>query len=382
VKILFDCRYTRFPRHDGIGRFTAGLVTALAKLTPVTMIICDKRQLAMLPDLPWVMAPSPTSAREPLVSRLLNRFEPDVVFTPMQTMGPFGRRFGLVTTVHDLIYYENRTPPRDLAWPIRLIWRAYHLSWAPQRALLARADAHATVSNTTRALMLKHHLTTHPITVVPNAVDLDVVGRDVAPSPDLVYMGSFMPYKNVELLARGMHLLPGYTLHLMSRADDATVRRLTALAPADSLRFHQGASDEEYADALSSATALVTASLNEGFGVPLIEAMASGTPVVVSDIDIFREIGAGTALFFDPTSPEAFAAAVRRLEDPDEWQRRSDSAMVHSRRYSWDKSAAALLTALRAVADSRNSGGSVTIGPKRLGTANTTPNSPTSHTPS
>ena len=61
MKILFDCRYTRFPRHDGISRFTSGLVTALAKLVPVTMVISDERQLAMLPGLPWVLGPSPTA---------------------------------------------------------------------------------------------------------------------------------------------------------------------------------------------------------------------------------------------------------------------------------------------------------------------------------
>jgi glycosyltransferase involved in cell wall biosynthesis len=353
VKILFDCRYTRFPRHDGISRFTSGLVTALAKLVPVTMVISDERQLTMLPDLPWVLAPSPTSAREPLVARRLNRFEPDVVFTPMQTMGPFGRRFGLVTTVHDLIYYENRTPPRDLAWPIRLLWRLYHLSWAPQRALLGRADAHATVSETTRDLMLQHHLTKHPITVVPNAVDSGLVGRDSAPTRDLVYMGSFMPYKNVELLARGMHLLPGYTLHLLSRADDSTVTRLTALAPAGSIEFHQGVSDEEYARILSSATALVSASLNEGFGLPLVEAMAGGTPIAVSDIPIFREIGGDAAIFFDPRSPESFAAALRELETPAEWKRRSQLARGRAGHYSWDRSAEALLGTLTAVYDAR-----------------------------
>jgi glycosyltransferase involved in cell wall biosynthesis len=353
VRILFDCRYTRFPRHDGISRFTSGLVTALARLVPVTMVISDERQLTMLPDLPWVLAPSPTSVREPLVSRHLNRFEPDVVFTPMQTMGPFGRRFGLVTTVHDLIYYDNRTPPRDLAWPIRLLWRLYHLSWVPQRALLGRADAHATVSETTRNLMLRHRLTKHPITVVPNAVDPTMVGRDATPSRDLVYMGSFMPYKNVDLLARSMSLLPGYTLHLLSRADDATIERLSALAPVGSIEFHQGVSDEEYARILSNATALVSASLNEGFGLPLVEAMAGGTPIAVSDIDIFREIGGEAAVFFDPRSPDSFAAAILDLEDPAEWNRRSKLARERAGHYSWGASARALLETLTAVYEAR-----------------------------
>jgi glycosyltransferase involved in cell wall biosynthesis len=355
MKILFDCRYTRFPRHDGISRFTAGLVTALAKLVPVTMIVSDERQLPMLPDLPWVLGPSPTAITEPLVSRQLNRYEPDVVFTPMQTMGPFGRHFGLVTTVHDLIYYENRTPPRDLAWPVRLIWRLYHLSWAPQRALLGRADAHATVSETTRKLMIEHHLTKHPITVVSNAVDAGIVGRDVAPTRDLVYMGSFMPYKNVELLARSMSLLPGYTLHLLSRVDESTIRRISALAPEGSIRFHNGVSDEEYAGILSSATALVSASLNEGFGLPLIEAMSGGTPVIVSDIPIFREIGGDAAVFFDPRSPESFAAAVLGLEDSAEWTLRSNLSSERAAHYSWDASAKALLGTLTAVHNSRQS---------------------------
>ena len=354
MKILFDCRYTRFPRHDGISRFTSGLVTALAQLVPVTMIISDERQLSMLPDLPWILGPSPTAITEPLVSRILNRFEPDVVFTPMQTMGPFGRRFGLVTTVHDLIYYENRTPPRDLPLPVRLLWRLYHLSWAPQRALLGRADAHATVSETTRELMLRHHLTRHPITVVSNAVDPTLVGRDSTPTKDLVYMGSFMPYKNVEVLARAMYLLPGYTLHLLSRADDSTVTRLAALAPAGSLVFHQGVSDEQYARILSSAAALVSASLNEGFGLPLVEAMASGTPVAVSDIPIFREIGGDAAVFFDPHSPASFAAAIGELEDPTEWKRRSTRSRERAGHYSWDASAKALLGMLTAVYEGRS----------------------------
>jgi glycosyltransferase involved in cell wall biosynthesis len=353
VKILFDCRYTRLERHDGISRFTAGLVGALAKLHPVTMIVSDERQLSMLPDLPWVLGPSPTAITEPLVSRKFNRYGPDVVYTPMQTMGPFGRRFGLVTTVHDLIYYENRTPPRDLAWHIRLLWRLYHLSWAPQRGLLGRADAHATVSETTRQLMLKHRLTRHPITIVPNAVDAGIVSVDANPSKDLVYMGSFMPYKNVELLARAMHLLPGYTLHLLSKAPEQAVAAISALAPTGSLVFHQGVSDAEYSRILSTATALVTASLNEGFGLPVIEAMAGGTPVIVSDIAIFREIGGDAAEYFDPHSPQSFAEAVRALEDQGEWRRRSTLSRERAGDFSWDRSAEALLGALTAVYEAR-----------------------------
>jgi glycosyltransferase involved in cell wall biosynthesis len=350
VKILFDCRYTRLERHDGISRYTAGLVTALGALHPVTMLISDRRQLSMLPDLPWVMGPSPTGLTEPLASVLLNKHNPDVVFTPMQTMGPWGRRFRLVSTVHDLIYYSNPTPPRNLPWPIRLIWRLYHLSWAPQRLLLRSADEHVAVSQTTRQLMIDNRLTPHPITIVSDAVEPPESVRET-PSRErtLVYMGSFMPYKNVELLMHAMHLLPGYHLHLLSRASASDEHRLRALAPATSVTFHGGVTDAQYQQLLSTATALVTASLAEGFGLPLVESMAEGTPVVVSDTPVFREIGGEAAVYFDPESTAAFAGAIRSLEDDDRWMSRSRLSTQQASAYRWENSARALLHVLQRV---------------------------------
>ncbi|HEY1106219.1 MAG TPA: glycosyltransferase family 1 protein, partial [Agromyces sp.] len=102
MKIVVDCRYTRIGHHDGISRFTAGIVGELAKLHPVTMLVSDHRQLEMLPPLPWQLVSSPTSAREPFVARQVRRLRPDVVFSPMQTMGSWGRDYRLLLTLHDL----------------------------------------------------------------------------------------------------------------------------------------------------------------------------------------------------------------------------------------------------------------------------------------
>ncbi|MFF9562404.1 glycosyltransferase family 4 protein [Leifsonia sp. NPDC014704] len=355
MRILFDCRYTRIGRHDGISRYTAGLVTALAKRHPVTMLISDHRQLEMLPDLPWELIPSPTSAGEPWVARTVNRLKPDVVFTPMQTMGGFGRKYRLVLTVHDLIYYRHPTPPRDLPAFVRGLWRLYHLAWWPQRLLLNRSDAVVTVSETTKALIAEHRLTKRPVHVVPNAADMPELApgraeRTAAESKSLVYMGSFMPYKNVDTLVRAAALLPEYTLHLMSRVSDAERQRLTELAPGARIVFHDGASDEEYAETLAAATALVTASHDEGFGIPLVESMTLGTPVVVSDIPIFREIGGEAALYFDADAPEQVAARVRHLEEDGVWAARSAAARAQAAPYTWDGSAERLLAVLEGVA--------------------------------
>jgi glycosyltransferase involved in cell wall biosynthesis len=351
LRIVFDCRYTRTDRHDGISRYTAGLVTELGRLHPVTMLISDHRQLALLPALPWQLVSSPTSPLEPLVARSVNRLRPDIVFSPMQTMGSWGRKYRLVLTVHDLIYYRNRTPPREFSAGIRLLWRLYHLSWVPQRMLLNRSDAVVTVSETTGALIARHRLTRRPVSVVPNAADAVAAGPDRAPrtapaTRRLVYMGSFMPYKNVETLVRATAALPDYELHLLSRIGEDARARLSALAPQATLVFHNGVTDEEYIDLLSQSTALVTASLDEGFGIPLVEAMSLGIPVVVSDIDIFREIGGEAAGFADPHDPDAFAAAVRALEQPGEWARRSALSVQQAGRFTWAESAERLLRVL------------------------------------
>ncbi|SEH95473.1 MULTISPECIES: glycosyltransferase family 1 protein [unclassified Leifsonia] len=358
MRIVFDCRYTRIGRHDGISRYTAGLVGALGRLHPVTMLINDHRQLDLLPDLPWEIIPSPTSAGEPWVARVVNRLQPDVVFTPMQTMGGFGRKYRLVLTVHDLIYYRHPTPPRDLPAFVRGLWRLYHLAWWPQRMLLNRSDAVVTVSETTKALIAEHHLTKRPVHVVPNAADMPALapGRAERTAPEtksLVYMGSFMPYKNVDTLVRAVALLPDYTLHLMSRVPDAEQRRLSELAPAARLVFHGGASDPDYAETLAAATALVSASHDEGFGIPLVEAMTLGTPVVVSDIPIFREIGGDAALFFEADAPEQAAARVRQLEQDGAWAAHSAASRAQAQRYTWEGSAERLLAVLTEVASRR-----------------------------
>ncbi len=347
MKFVFDCRYTRIGRHDGISRYTAGVVEAFSRLHPVTMLISDERQLEMLPDLPWILGTDPTSFREPWVSRIVNRANPDVVFSPMQTMGSIGRRYKLILTLHDLIYYNNPTPPRDLPWIIRLGWRLFHLAYWPQRLILNRADAVVTGTEAAKAQIESKRLTKRPITVVSSAVEPAASLRTAQREKTLVYMGSFMPYKNVESVAAALHELPGYRLQLLSRISDSDRARYEARAPAGAIEFFNGVTDEEYSALLAEATALVSASFEEGFGIPLVEALAMGTPVACTDIPVFREVAGDAAVYFDPHSPADIARAVRTLEDDAVWKALSAAAPAQAARFTWDRSAARLLALAR-----------------------------------
>lgn len=344
MKVLFDCRYTRFVRHDGISRYTAGLVDAFSKLHPVTMMISDERQLAMLPDLPWVKVGSGASILEPWVALQINKFAPDVVYSPMQTVGSAHRRFRLILTLHDMVFYRTRTPPGEFSTFLRLIWWGYHLAYWPQRMALNRAEAVVTGSFNCAREMTDARLTKRPVTVIRPGVDIrPLPPRHHEDSKTLVYMGTFMPNKNVETLAAGMHHLPGYRLHLLSRINDDTRNRLSALAPDGSIVFENGVSDERYLELLRSSTAMVSACLDEGFGIPLIESLAAATPLVISDIPVFREVGGAAATFFDPLDPAAFARAVLSIDSPHRWNELTALALAHAEEFSWDESARRLL---------------------------------------
>ncbi|MCR2827468.1 glycosyltransferase family 4 protein [Microbacterium sp. zg.Y909] len=364
MRLFFDARYIRTDFHDGISRYSAELAAAVHEAAPgrgveVTYLIHDEAQRALLPERAQTLAmTAPTSWREPVAARLLNRFAPDVVFSPMQTLGARGRRYRLILTLHDTIYYRHRTPPRDLPAPIRLGWRLFHLSYVPQRLTLDAADVVATVSETSRRQFAAVRLTKRPVVVIPNApqrlADLLPGGRDDVqadgPVRNLVYMGSFMPYKNVETLVRAMRLLPGRTLHLLSRIAPARRAELQALAGDAAVVFHNGVTDAAYAAALADHAVLASTSLDEGYGLPLAEALALGVPAVVTDMEIFHEVAGDGAVYVDPHDEKAVAAAVTSLDDDAVRAGVIAAGTAHIARYSWERSAGALLDTVTTLA--------------------------------
>lgn len=360
MNVIVDARWTRTDTHDGISRYGANIIEALHRLHPVTMLIHDERQLRLLPaGVPYVKVNSPFSPREVLLARTVRPLRPDVVFSPLQVIGGFRGNYRLILTLHDLIYYRHPRPPAFLPLPVRTVWRLYHKAYWPQRVLLNRADAVVTVSETTKKLIAEHRLTRRPVTVVHNAPSFppgpaggDGVREAERDPRDLVYMGSFMPYKNVETLITGMAFLPGYRLHLVSRIAPEREAELKALIPSGAdVVFWRGISDGGYQDLLTGAAASVTASRDEGFGLPLIEAMNVGTPVVCSDLDVFREVTGGHAMFFAAGAPGEFARAVAKVaEDPGLRADLVAAARDQAANYSWHTSAERLLDLMWRVA--------------------------------
>ena len=357
MRLIFDCRFIRKEHHDGISRFSTELFSALAKQITVIALISDESVLKWLPaDTEYIVVNNPTNPLAELgIARKLNKLGATHVFSPMQTMGSLGKKYKLVLTLHDLIYYSHPKAPSFLPFLVRVAWRIYHLSFIPVRLLLNRADAVVTVSETSKALIEKNRLTNKAVHVIYNAPESlapnSQLARPVTKSSrnKLVYMGSFMEYKNVELLVEAMRVLPDYELVLLSRVTKQRESALRSLAGSAENRvtFRNGVTDLEYAAELASAFALVSASKEEGFGIPLVEAMGYAIPLVLSDIPIFKEIAQDAALYFEPSSPEQFAQQIRRLEEPETWNEISSHSRERAKLFGWNKSATKLLEILK-----------------------------------
>lgn len=352
MKLLFDARYIRTDFHDGISRYSAELAQAVAdQHSDTTFIICNPAQRKFLPvGAASILLHKPTSWREPFSAIYLNRHQPDVVFSPMQTIGSFGRRFKLVLTLHDMIYYRHRTPPHNLPWIVRMMWRLYHLSYWPQRLTLNAANVVATVSQTSKDDIETARLTNRPVVVLPNApqklAELISTQKSTDTTPtELIYMGSFMAYKNIETLIEGMAFLPhDYTLHLLSRIKpDRQAELEHHISKGTNVIFHNGVSDTEYAELLARNALLVTASFDEGYGLPIAEALALGTPAVVSDLDIFHEVAGEGARYFNPNDPQSFAAHVAAASNPVTYEQLSSNGKRHIAQFTWASSARILV---------------------------------------
>lgn len=353
MKLFFDARYTRTDYHDGISRYSAELGNALAKLTPVTFLISEDGQKKWFPsDAEFIKIHAGTSIKEPWTARILNKYKPDVVYSPMQTIGTKGRKYKSVLTPQDMIYYRHPKAPGFLPLHVRIGWWFYHQTYIPQRLILKGGDLITTVSHASAKDLKDAGMTKLPVHVVYNAPQqfskFPVTHEKII--KNIVFMGSFMPYKNSETLIKGMEWLPGRTLHLLSRIGAKRKAELEKLIPKDAqVIFHNGVSDDEYEKLLASNALLATASLDEGFGIPVAEAMAMGVPTVISDIPVFHEVGADGALYFNPHDPKDFAKQVQKLDNIAFRKDLIKKGHTQVNTFSWDASAKVLLDAIKSV---------------------------------
>lgn len=173
----------------------------------------------------------------------------------------------------------------------------------------------------------------------------------------VLHVGTLEPRKNLRPLVAAMAELapdvaqehPLVLVGARSWADDALLAEIAA-AP-ERVRHVPYVTDADLRALYAGAALLAFPSRYEGFGMPLLEAMALGVPVACSEIAVFREVAGGAAAHFDHTHPAAIAKVLAALlADPAERRRLRDRGRARARAYDWDTSAQILLGALEGLA--------------------------------
>ena len=135
--------------------------------------------------------------------------------------------------------------------------------------------------------------------------------------PAFVVIVSAEPRKNINAVIRAFRKMPQADLVVIGYAGSAS--RIRNLPP--NIRFAGYVDEQEKATLIAEAHGLIMPSFAEGFGVPIIEALAANTPVLCSDIPVFREVAGELADYFDPFSTESICASITRvLARQEEWR--------------------------------------------------------------
>lgn len=364
----------------GIGRYTRGLVAALAGLDVghhIRLMILGRKGAYYVPErlppnfsLRWIPLSDRWATilwyrlRLPLpVDWLAGRC--DLFHGPSFTLPPCRAR--ALVTVHDLSYlrYPQGAHPALLAWLTSAVRRSL------QRAHHVLADS----QNTRQDLVELLDVPAGRITVVGAGVDArfrpvedrqaleQVRARYRLPERFVLGVSTLEPRKNFtgliaafdQLAARP---LPGAPLHLVIAGgkgwlyDD--IFAAAAASPArQRIHFIGFVSDDDLPALYSLAEVFAFPSHYEGFGIPVLEAMACGTPVVCADNSSLPEVAGDAALMVEATDTEGLADALRRLiTDADLRRELRRRGLAQAARFSWEAAARRLLAVYDSFAES------------------------------
>jgi glycosyltransferase involved in cell wall biosynthesis len=356
VRIAIDARKLR---DYGIGTYIRNLLRHLARLDARNeyVIICRPEDAHFTAELgenfrPLPERSRPYSVREQLAVPLdLRREGVDMFHAPHYVLPPLTPCRSIVT-IHDCIHlrFPQYLPNRlGYAYARTSLWVAAH-----------RSARILTVSDASKRDILEYfHIPESKVSVIYNAIDerfseepaadevMRVRERYQLNDPFILYAGNIKPHKNLERVIEAFHIIRrGELEHVKLLIIGDEISKYAALRRTvhrhklhKHVRFFGFVPDATLAILYRLARVFVFPSLYEGFGLPPLEAMASGTPVITSNLSSLPEVTGDAAMLIDPYETDAIAGAMRRVLLDDRLREdMCERGLARAREFSWGRS--------------------------------------------
>jgi glycosyltransferase involved in cell wall biosynthesis len=259
----------------------------------------------------------------------------------------------LVVTVHDIaaVLHPELHPPRQVR-------QSRAQLAALQRAATILAVSHATARQLAQLGVSPERLVVAPLGLTPLPEPAHVAGL---PDRYLLTVGETAPRKGYGVLLHALTLLDrdlGLVMVGPAAGDERRLRRLaSALQVSSRIRRMGTVTDAALAGLYRGALALCFPSAAEGFGLPVLEAMAASLPVIAADIPAVRELAGDSALYVDAEDAAAWAQAIDGLaHDSPLRQRLAGTGRARAASYTWERTATATLEAYRLALETACSG--------------------------
>ena len=278
----------------------------------------------------------------------LHQTKAELVHGPV-FVGPLLTARPLVITIHDLSFvrFPHLFRPANRLYLTVLTRASAHKARRVIAVSTHAADETARLLGVRRdKIDIVHHGVDPVFKPLPRDKVESFRARKGLPQRFLLYLGTLEPRKNLVRLVESFSRLRRRDVKLILAGgrgwyDEPVFARVRELGLQDAVLFPGYVPGKELPLWYNAATAFVLPSLYEGFGMPLLEAMASSIPVLASDIEAHREVLGEAALFFDPCDPEGLARRMKELYEDRELRRTlTEKGDARAGRFTWEASAA------------------------------------------
>lgn len=362
MNIAIDARFYGL-EHAGLGRYTKNLVEQLARIDTknrYTLFVQPEYKGLLIADnfVTKVVEASPYSIWEQIkLTNALHKGHYDLVHFPHFIVPIFNLSTPFVVTIHDLIKHKHRGIEASTLSPLMYGLKQYayrfDMWWAVHKS------KHILVPTEFVKQDVKDwfHIDPPKISVTFEGVDgaltafdstenqrNEIMVRYGISGPYMLYVGSAYPYKKVDVLVDALTYMPENVSLVLIGSRSVFYKRIEDLVSSRGfthrVKMLGYVPDSELSVLYSQASCFVSASQEEGFGIPPLEAMSMSCPVVLSDIPVHKEVCGDAAIYVSECGAQGFADTVANLLTNESLRAHLiEKGLSQVKKYSWEEMA-------------------------------------------